>query len=94
MLTFPFIFPIIFLFQILIFIYLQRKNKKEKWVDIEAFCIYNNRVYWLKDNKLYSSEYINEEIDILAGKEVDQVKDLLPVEAVSIIQNLKERGKK
>lgn len=78
----------------LIYMIMKTVNKNRDHVYIEAFCIYNDRVYWLKEDELFSSDYSNKEIDILAGKPVDQMSDLMPVEAIAIIDHLQERTRK
>lgn len=79
---------------LLVYMIMKTVNSNKDHVYIEAFCIYNDRVYWLKREELYSADYSNKEIDILAGKPVDQFQDLMPVEAIAIIEHLQERQTK
>lgn len=84
----------IFFINLIIFMIRRPKNKNKDYVYIEAFCVYNSRVYWLKEEKLFSSDYSDGEIDILSGEPVDHFNDLMPVESIEIIKHLQERIKK
>lgn len=84
----------IIVMNLIIYMIMKTVNKNRDHVYIEAFCIYNDRVYWLKENELFSSDYSKKEIDILSGTIVDPLEDLMPVEAIAIIEHLEERQKK
>lgn len=78
----------------LVYMIMKTVNKNRDHVYIEAFCIYNDRVYWMKEDELFSSDYSQKEIDILSGKPVDPLEDLMPVEAIAIIDHLEKRKTK